>query len=228
MLSCPWRAEEMPLFEYPGSVCLVMRTDETGFVNIRQAHMDVRFPESIDNAVHSRQIEFFAGRLLAKIALEKLGSFQIDVPIGHHREPVWPPGYIGSISHSKNLVGILLLKKSNLLVGMDIQHRITTDQCDSLTDVLNNKELALLAQAGLDRVESFTLGFSVKETLFKAVFPKVKQYLDFKQSALLKFDSNQNCVTVKFHFDDVSHQYLVSVVDFGICFITYMISAVDL
>ena len=88
MLSCPWRVERLPVFEHPDAVGLMVRTDEIGFEEIRQVHNAIRLPEEIQSAVRSRQIEFFAGRLLATLALEMLGSTHTSVAIGNHREPV--------------------------------------------------------------------------------------------------------------------------------------------
>ncbi|PTV59193.1 hypothetical protein DBL04_00540 [Acinetobacter seifertii] len=225
MLSCPWRIERLPVCEHSGAVCLIMRTDDSGFDTVRQEHRDIRFPKNIHNAVRSRQIEFFAGRLLAKRALEELGSFQTDVLVGTHREPLWPSGFVGSISHSQNIICVLILKSNNLLVGMDIEHQIASEQCESLSDVLSHNELNLLAQSGLSKVESFTLGFSVKETLFKAVFPKVKRYLDFDQSTVLNFDNNRCYIDIELHIDGISRRYSVFFVDLGIFVITSLITS---
>ncbi|EGQ9933734.1 4'-phosphopantetheinyl transferase superfamily protein [Vibrio vulnificus] len=227
MLSCPWRIERLPVCERYGAICLMMRTNDKGFDYIRQEHKDILFPKNIDNAVRSRQIEFFAGRLLAKRALEELGSFHTDVSIGIHREPLWPSGFVGSITHSKNIIGVLVLRNNNLLVGMDIEHQIASEQSESLSNILSNKELTLLAQNGLSKVESFTIGFSAKETLFKAVFPRVKRYLDFDQSTLFKFDSNRCCIDIELHIDRVSRRYKVLFVDLGIFLITSLIEPAD-
>ncbi len=222
MLSCPWRVERVPACEDSGAVCLIMRTDEVGFEDIRQAHSDIQFPDQIFKAVRSRQIDFFAGRLLAKLALKKLGSDHTSVTIGTHREPVWPSSFVGSITHSRNIVAVLVVNHNDLLVGIDIEHKIASDQCDSLADILNDRELSTLAQTGLDKAESYTLGFSVKETLFKAVFPRVNRYLEFNQSTLQGYDHKQRRVDIELHVDGVSSQYVVSVIDLGIFLVTFL------
>lgn len=121
MLSCPWRIERVPICERSGAICLMMRIDDIGFDDIRQEHADIQFPKNICTAIRRRQIEFFSGRLLAKRALGELGSFHTDVGIGAHREPLWPSGFAGSISHSQNIIGVLMVRNTNLLVGIDIE-----------------------------------------------------------------------------------------------------------
>ncbi len=105
MLSCPWRVERMPVIEDSNSVCLMMRVDEARFGDMRQAHLDIQFPEQIIKAACSRQIEFFAGRLLAKVAFMKLGCVQTFASVGNHREPMFPFCYTGNIIYVQNCSG---------------------------------------------------------------------------------------------------------------------------
>src|ERR1700679_1440183 len=57
-------------------------------------------PPSVARAVRSRQAEFFFGRLAARSVLAALNAPPGEVSVGASREPVWPPGIVGSISHT--------------------------------------------------------------------------------------------------------------------------------
>jgi 4'-phosphopantetheinyl transferase EntD len=46
-----------------------------------------------------RQREFKNGRTYAKRALTAFGLPDAELPIGNNRAPIWPEGYIGSITH---------------------------------------------------------------------------------------------------------------------------------
>jgi 4'-phosphopantetheinyl transferase EntD len=52
--------------------------------------------------VNSRRIlEFKSGRAYAKRALRMLGVDGVDLPIGSWGSPVWPTGFVGSITHTR-------------------------------------------------------------------------------------------------------------------------------
>jgi len=46
-----------------------------------------------------RLAEFAQGRLHARMALARLGLTNASIPVGRDRAPVWPQGFVGSISH---------------------------------------------------------------------------------------------------------------------------------
>ena len=54
----------------------------------------------VKKAVEKRRREFSAGRTCARQALRELGC--ADAPIVHNQNgaPLWPPGIVGSITHS--------------------------------------------------------------------------------------------------------------------------------
>lgn len=52
-----------------------------------------------------RALEFKTGRAYAKCALTKLGFFDVELPVGADRAPIWPRGICGSITHTAGLAG---------------------------------------------------------------------------------------------------------------------------
>lgn len=57
-------------------------------------------PPHVARSVVKRQAEYYHGRLCARRALQSIGIHDFTVHTGKQREPVWPPGVIGSISHN--------------------------------------------------------------------------------------------------------------------------------
>jgi 4'-phosphopantetheinyl transferase EntD len=54
---------------------------------------------SIEPVAWPRLLEFAHGRKHARIALAQLGLACASMPMAKDRSPLWPPGFIGSISH---------------------------------------------------------------------------------------------------------------------------------
>src|SRR5215469_3139377 len=54
----------------------------------------------VARAVPKRVGEFAAGRACARRALEQLGVPDFVLRVGPHREPIWPVGMAGSITHT--------------------------------------------------------------------------------------------------------------------------------
>src|SRR5580692_9704966 len=53
----------------------------------------------IASAAPPRMATFRAGRACARGALKELGSRNVAIPIGPSGAPIWPPGFVGSITH---------------------------------------------------------------------------------------------------------------------------------
>jgi 4'-phosphopantetheinyl transferase EntD len=53
----------------------------------------------ISRAVEKRRREFQTVRHCARRALDELGLPPAAIPPGGHREPLWPPGVVGSLTH---------------------------------------------------------------------------------------------------------------------------------
>ena len=54
----------------------------------------------VESAVPRRVREFAAGRQCARLALRELGGPDEAIPVGLSRQPKWPPGIVGSITHT--------------------------------------------------------------------------------------------------------------------------------
>ena len=54
---------------------------------------------SIAPMAPARLAEFAQGRMHARIALARFGLADASIPMGSKRAPLWPAGFVGSISH---------------------------------------------------------------------------------------------------------------------------------
>lgn len=119
-----------------------------------------------------RLAAYASGRRVAHAALAALGEVAGPVT-SSGRLPRWPPGAVGSIAHSRTLaVAVAARARQVRGVGVDLEaegrvgERLTAR-------VLVDAERQRLAEA------HWTLAFSAKEAVYKAVNPVVGEYLGF-------------------------------------------------
>lgn len=130
-----------------------------------------------------RQAEFCYGRVAASAALQDLGLAKIEVPVGAQREPVWPQGVLGSISHIDGLAGAAVAACTHLDgLGIDLERTTRGESQAALREtVLDAEELTLLKRihGTLTLEEKVTLVFSAKESLYKAAYRTVGRLFGF-------------------------------------------------
>ncbi len=131
------------------------------------------------NMSAQRRREYLVGRTIANRLLRVLSSgYCLNEP-GAQRQPVWPGGVTGSISHSDGwcVVAVAESRLGLTSLGVDLA---STEPLDSelLAYVCTPKERHELNNCDLS-VDPFKLVFSLKEAIYKAVFPLIRCYVDF-------------------------------------------------
>jgi len=163
-------------------------------------HIDQQLkpPKLIAQAHPKRQHEYLYGRILAQAVLKH--HFGLDQPLTslHEHLPIWPTHVLGSISHSQNKLIVALSDKASYL-GIDIEHWVTSKFAqESAHLILTPSELELWkikAYEFFDFSQFVSLIFSVKESLYKAVYPLAKQYIDFLEAFVVDIDfENQKLI----------------------------------
>jgi 4'-phosphopantetheinyl transferase EntD len=138
------------------------------------------FPEELSlvaSAVDKRRLEFGRGRQCARAALRRLGLSDGPLLSGSQREPLWPAGVVGSITHTQGLcLAAVAWQKSYAGVGIDVEpaaplslaiaERIATD---AEMNALGSMPPLLAAR----------LIFSAKEAFYKCQFYRTRQFLGF-------------------------------------------------
>jgi|ERR1711957_656176 len=108
--------------------------------------------------------------------------------------PQVPTGYIGSISHKKN-IGVALVSTSNdgslpptRGIGVDIEQTFSR-RTDIAKRVLTEREIKNLGKIkGVTRDEEVLLRFSLKECVYKAMHPLICQWVGFKEAEITPND----------------------------------------
>jgi enterobactin synthetase component D len=165
------------------------------------AKAGLAFPPSIAQAVPKRQAEFFFGRLAARLGLQRLDLPAQAVGIGSSREPLWPCGAIGSLTHNRNRAAALVLRTHDVRgVGIDLEAKVSAaDRAALLESVVDPAECALLgrlADSTCDFDTLLTLAFSAKESLFKGTFGSVGRYFDFSAARIAGVDAGAGSLTL--------------------------------
>ena len=159
--------------------------------------MQIRQHRVIAESVNKRKAEFLAGRYAAKLILEQMGWQGYQVGVGSDRCPVWPNGVVGSISHNHNQAICVVSDELDYL-GVDIENILLAGTALSVEQtVATTSEVALLMQQGISHAQAVSLIFSAKESLFKAIYPRVGRYLEFDSSQVLAVDIGQQTLQLQ-------------------------------
>jgi enterobactin synthetase component D len=135
-----------------------------------------------------RQTEFLAGRLCARHALLQLTGTPSVPAVGDDRAPCWPAGVVGSISHSDGWAAALVGAQADWRgLGLDIERLMSPARATRLqASILTPAELVRLAQYPQEQQAWLvSLTFSLKESLYKALYPLVQQAFYFQHAELL-------------------------------------------
>ena len=134
-------------------------------------------------AAEKRRREFAAGRSCARRALERLGWTCVPVLSGTRREPIWPPGVVGSITHCEGYCAVAVAEQADLR-GIGIDAEVETVLGDGVREaVCTADERRWIAdQGGHDWTVLF---FSAKESLYKLWYPLMGSWLDYHDAELV-------------------------------------------
>ena len=133
----------------------------------------------VESSVPSRQIEFATGRLLARKLLRDLGYPEMSIERDQDRVPVWPSGVVGSISHTDSACLVAVSADASLRgVGVDVEVSETRTQ-RFLERITSAAERARFADPSA-ALRAVTKIFSVKEAVYKACFPELREHWGFR------------------------------------------------
>lgn len=155
---------------------------------------------ALQRAVPIRCAEHLAGRLAARQALLLLGGTAPFPAIGRHRQPLWPAGIIGSISHTRQRALATVAKSSGSMAGLgiDLEPQLSSQQAHEIADtVMQNLEREIASNSGLPFEQAVTLVFSAKESLFKALFAHVGDWFDFSAAVITDISPGSQRFTLR-------------------------------
>ena len=128
--------------------------------------------------------EFTAGRSCARQALAALGAPRVPILRGASRQPLWPEGVAGSITHCAGYCGAAVAWRDRFLsLGIDAEPHapLPAGVIDKVALPAEREWLSARAGSGIawDRVL-----FSAKESIYKAWFPVTGRWLGFKDASV--------------------------------------------
>ena len=145
------------------------------------------FPEEealIAEAAEARRVEFRIGRGCAHAALGALGVPALPVLRGTRREPLWPVGIVGSITHTTGFCAAAVAHTQDYrALGLDaeLDQRVADD---FVRRVCSPSEIARCAELGpIEHLANVV--FSAKEAVHKLQYPLSGQVLYWRDLEVL-------------------------------------------
>ncbi|WP_435608680.1 4'-phosphopantetheinyl transferase family protein [Pseudomonas knackmussii] len=148
----------------------------------------VDLPANIGRAVAKRRAEFLAGRLCARASIGQLQNMAVAPGLAADRSPIWPAGLCGSITHGDGWAAAVVAPRSQWQgLGLDVESLLDDARATRLVE-------ELLTPAERERLDpallgfTVTLTFSLKESLFKALYPLVGKRFYFEHAELVEWN----------------------------------------
>jgi 4'-phosphopantetheinyl transferase EntD len=123
--------------------------------------------------IDKRLNEFMHGRYCARAAMSILGVAPAAIPKGPDRAPIWPEGLAGSISHTGSAAAAAVTRADSFRsIGLDMETSapLTSDIIDMICRPTENPNK--------DGTRGKLL-FSIKESIYKCLYPITHTYIDF-------------------------------------------------
>jgi 4'-phosphopantetheinyl transferase EntD len=140
----------------------------------------------IAKAVPGRRSEFITARRCAREALGRLGYPPVVIRPGPGREPQWPDGIAGSITHCTGYRAAAVARTRDLAaVGIDAEPHgpLPAGVAASVTVAGEPEMLDRLARSA-PSVHWDRVLFSAKEAIYKAWYPLTHRWLGFEEARL--------------------------------------------
>jgi enterobactin synthetase component D len=140
-----------------------------------------------------------AGRTHAAQLLASLGATRTDVASAADGSPVWPEGFVGSITHTDRMIGVAVAPRDRVRsVGIDLERVIEEDvACEVESLCLVKSERDLVIQTRMSHALFTTLCFSAKEALYKCLCPLVGCFFDFGDVEIVELDERTRTLRIK-------------------------------
>ncbi|GGK06320.1 4'-phosphopantetheinyl transferase [Pseudomonas matsuisoli] len=174
----------------PNAGCTLVTVDSERFELSAFDSLSIPCPNPIRGAVKKRQAEYLAGRFCAATTLAALGSPSQVLSADDENVPQWPSGYCGSITHSKGRVAAVCARTNSWRsIGADLELILTSSRAQRLAgEILTPTEQARFRT--LEPAFLTTLVFSLKESLFKALYPLCRTRFYFQDAEVIDIDDS--------------------------------------
>lgn len=182
----------------------------------------ITLPARWRGAAPPRIASFVAGRHCAAVALARAAALADDrtgeadvasqperplpldapIPVAGSGAPTWPPGFVGSITHTADrAIAVVACDRQLRSIGVDCEQLLDTSSAADIVEHVVPELDALLAGAGLAeyglRPTVVTLVFSAKESLYKALHPLVDEFFDFTDVVAERLDMTSHSLDLR-------------------------------
>lgn len=154
--------------------------------------------------VAKRQAEHLAGRLCAREALYRVTGVASVPAVREDRAPQWPAQVCGSITHGQGWAAAIVAPARDWQgLGLDVERLLSSERAERLMgEILTADEQVRIADLSPEqRAWRISLTFSLKESLFKALYPLVLTRFYFQDAELLDLDTEQGSARLRLLVD---------------------------
>ncbi|MGB7099851.1 MAG: 4'-phosphopantetheinyl transferase superfamily protein [Xanthobacteraceae bacterium] len=139
------------------------------------------------NAVEIRRREFVTGRRCAREALIRLGQIPVPILAGPSREPRWPDGLVGSITHTMGFrAAAVASQKVVASIGIDTEQNAPLPEgVEEMVAVEGELEMLAALTSTCPEAQWGRILFSAKESIYKAWYPLTGRWLGFEDVRLM-------------------------------------------
>ncbi|MBM6549493.1 4'-phosphopantetheinyl transferase family protein [Marinomonas ostreistagni] len=144
-----------------------------------------------------RRSSFLAGRAAVKQWQKVFAETSFIVPKAVDGSPHWPDGWLGSISHcTDEAIAVLYFQREDIQpkallgLGVDVEYLSQAKQLKATEDLLCvASERLLIRDQGYDLESELLVLFSIKESIYKAIYPSLRRFVDFLEVEVILLNS---------------------------------------
>lgn len=204
-LSPLWKniSDEVPMPDMPPECAVIAEllpdAVRLACMRVQDASVEVLEAERpfVKKAVEKRRREFSAGRICARQTLRELGCADAPIVRDQNGAPLWPPGIVGSITHSNTYAAAVATERSSLHgLGIDME------TVSRVSPAIAGKILTAPEQACLQRHPDpsgrqrlLALYFSAKEAIYKCLHPLLQSRIGF-EDARIECEPDQRSIKI--------------------------------
>ena len=155
-------------------------------------------PPALQRASASRQLGHLGGRLCAEAAMAAASGRRVGIGIGESGAPLWPADLVGSISHTRGGAWACVgLRPAWSMVGIDSELLADADAVRSIVELCCTAEERRRWFPQAPDPLLATLLFSAKESVYKAIHPVVRRFVEFDEVELVALDAGRTALRLR-------------------------------
>lgn len=181
------------LLGHPISECAIYFSEEMNEEVLTEClNINIKNIPSLEKAIKKRRVEYICARYCAGKAISKIIPGYNEVITNKlDRSPKWPPGIIGSITHTKNFAAVAVGSTNAIQgIGIDAEKIISLDTISNIRKMIANGKEIQLASSFADERIFYTIVFSAKESIFKCIYPLVNKMFWYHDVSIININQD--------------------------------------